>query len=156
MDTQNALRSIATGLIIVALGAGATMARSVYQKYTSVSEEEARLYRAVPFEWAVTGKGGTVKGRSTAFVRLSPAGEWFELCGWLEPGPDEAATRRAERWLSQASLVVGQARPGAWFIGAAEGQPGKGLRALCVLIKPGPKYDADVPFRFEGKQVEEF
>ena len=40
-----------------------------------VSAEDAKLYRAVPFEWRVNSAAGSFKGNDTAHVRIDNSGE---------------------------------------------------------------------------------
>jgi len=130
-----------------------TVAKSDYVGTIDVSAADARLYRAVPFEWQVTARSGSVKGNDTAYVRIDPSGERALLCGWLRL--DKAgASIRATRWLSEARLKVGDLRVSALFIAPADKPPGEGLNAGCArLLEDRPA--ADAPLAFEGSAVRE-
>jgi hypothetical protein len=93
-----------------------------------VSAEDARLYRAVPFEWQVNNPAGTFKGNDTAHVRIDPSGERTVLCGWV-PLDKGGASIRATRWLSEARLAVGDIKVTALFIAPVDRKPGDGLNA---------------------------
>lgn len=82
------------------------LAKADYVGTIDVSAEDARLYRAVPFEWQVNNPAGTFKGNDTAHVRIDPSGERTVLCGWV-PLDKGGASIRATRWLSEARLAVG-------------------------------------------------
>ena len=79
-----------------------SLAKADYLGTTDVSAEEAKLYRAVPFEWRVTSNAGSFKGNDTAHIRIDSSGERTILCGWvrLDKG---GASIRATRWLSEAA-----------------------------------------------------
>ena len=50
------------------------LAKADYLGTTGVSVEEAKLYRAVPFEWRVTSAAGSFKGNDTAHIRVNSSG----------------------------------------------------------------------------------
>ncbi len=86
-----------------------SLAKADYVGTIDVSADDARLYRAVPFEWRVTGAAGTFKGSDTAYIRIDPSGERTVLCGWLRL--DKGGTSiRATRWLSEARLAPATSR----------------------------------------------
>ena len=130
-----------------------TVAKSDYVGTIDVAAEDAKLYRAVPFEWQVTSQSGSFKGTDTAYVRIDPSGERALLCGWLHL--DKAgASIRATRWLSEARLTVGDIKVSALFIAPADKAPGDGLNAGCVrLFDDKPAIDA--PLSLEGSAVKE-
>jgi len=129
------------------------LAKSDYAGTIDVSADDARLYRAVPFEWQVSSAAGSFKGNDTAHVRIDPSGERAVLCGWLrlEKG---GASIRATRWLSEAHLKVGGIKVSALFIAPADKGPGDGLNAGCArLLEDKPAVDA--PLSLEGSAVRE-
>ncbi len=130
-----------------------SVARSDYAGTIDVSAEDAKLYRAVPFEWQVTSAAGSFKGSDTAHVRIDPSGELAVLCGWLRL--DKGGTSiRATRWLTEARLRVGDIRVSALFIAPADRDPGDGLNAGCArLLDDRPAIDA--PLSLEGGPVRE-
>jgi len=130
-----------------------SLARSDYVGTIDVSADDAKLYRAVPFEWQVTSPAGSFKGSDTAHVRIDPSGERAVLCGWLRL--DKGGTSiRATRWLSEARLKVGDLRVSALFIAPTDKPPGQGLNAGCArLFEHRPA--ADAPLGFEGSAVRE-
>ena len=130
-----------------------SLAKSDYVGTIDVSAEDARLYRAVPFEWQVTSPAGTFKGNDSAYVRIDPSGERAVLCGWLRL--DKGGTSiRATRWLSEARLTVGDIKVSALFIAPADKAPGDGLNAGCVrLFDDKPAIDA--PLSLDGPAVKE-
>jgi hypothetical protein len=89
-----------------------SLAKSDYVGTIDVSAEDAKLYRAVPFEWQVTAQSGSFKGNDTAYVRIDPSGERGLVCGWLKLDKGGASIR-ATRWLSEARIKVGDLRLGA-------------------------------------------
>ena len=129
------------------------LARSDYIGTIDVSAADAKLYRAVPFEWQVTSPAGTFKGSDSAHVRIDPSGERAVLCGWLRL--DKGGTSiRATRWLIEARLTVGSIKVSALFIAPADKAPGDGLNAGCVrLFDDKPAIDA--PLSLEGSAVKE-
>ena len=130
-----------------------SLAKSDYVGTIDVSAEDAKLYRAVPFEWQVTSPAGTFKGSDSAYVRIDPSGERVVLCGWLRL--DKAgASIRATQWLSEARLKVGELRVTALFIAPVDKPPGGGLNAGCVrLLEDKPA--ADAALSLEGSAVRE-
>lgn len=129
------------------------LARSDYVGTIDVSAADAKLYRAVPFEWQVNSQTGSTKGGDTAHVRIDPSGERAVLCGWLllDKG---GASIRATRWLSEARLKVGELRVTALFIAPVDKPPGGGLNAGCVrLLEDKPA--ADAALSLEGSAVRE-
>ena len=52
-----------------------SLAKSDYVGNIDVSAEDAKLYRAVPFDWRVTSNAGAFTGNDTAWVRIDPSGE---------------------------------------------------------------------------------
>jgi len=130
-----------------------SVAKSDYVGTIDVSAADAKLYRAVPFEWQVTSPAGTFKGNDTAHVRIDPSGERTVLCGWL--GLDKGgASIRAARWLTEARLKVGEIKVSALFIAPADKPPGDGLNAGCArLLEDKPA--ADAPLSLDGSAVRE-
>jgi len=130
-----------------------SLAKSDYVGTIDVSAEEAKLYRAVPFEWQVTSPAGSFKGNDIAHVRIDPSGERAVICGWLSL--DKGGTSiRATRWLSEARLQVGDLRVSALFIAPTDKPPGQGLNAGCArLFEDKPA--ADAPLAFERSAVRE-
>jgi len=148
-------------LLLVAIGAqmgwlrDPSLARADYVGNIDVSAEDAKLYRAVPFEWRVTGSAGTFTGRDTAYVRVDSSGERPVVCGWLRLDKGGNSIRAA-RWLSEARLIAGDLALTALFIAPVEKAPGDGLGAGCLRIdEPDARPDADVPLRLEGNPVRE-
>ena len=130
-----------------------SLAKADYIGTTDVSAEEAKLYRAVPFEWRVNNNAGSFKGDDTAFIRIDTSGERTVLCGWvrLDKG---GASIRATRWLSEARLKVGDLKVSALFIAPADKAPGDGLNAGCLrLFDDRPAVDAALSL--EGGPVKE-
>ena len=129
------------------------LARSDYVGTIDVSAADAKLYRAVPFEWQVNSQTGSTKGGDTAHVRIDPSGERAVLCGWLRLDKGGASIR-ATRWLSEARLRVGDIRVSALFIAPADKAPGDGLNAGCArLLEDKPP--ADAPLSLDGSAVRE-
>ena len=131
----------------------AGVARSDYVGTIDVSAADAKLYRAVPFEWQVNSQTGTLKGNDTAHVRIDPSGESALVCGWLllDKG---GASIRATRWLSEARLTVGDIKLSALFIAPVDKPPGQGLNAGCARLLDD-KPAADAPLSLEGAAVRE-
>ena len=130
-----------------------SLAKSDYVGTIDVSAEDARLYRAVPFEWLVDSRSGSFKGSDTAYVRIDTSGELPLLCGWLRLDKG-GASLRATRWLSEARLKVGDIRVSALFIAPTDKGPGDGLNAGCARLledKPSP----NAPLTLEGHAVRE-
>jgi hypothetical protein len=138
-----------------------TVAKSDYVGTIDVSAQDARLYRPVPFDWAIDSKSGSIKGSDTAYVRIDSSGELPLICGWLRLDPSASlgagkagASIRATRWLSEARLKVGDIRVAALFIAPADKPPGDGLNAGCARLlqdKPSP----NAPLSLEGHAVRE-
>ena len=131
-----------------------SLARADYVGTIDVSADEAKLYRAVPFEWQVTSAAGSFKGNDTAHVRIDPSGERTVLCGWvfLDKG---GASIRATRWLSEARLVVGDIKVTALFIAPVDKKPGDGLNAGCLRLDEGITAATDAALNLEGQPVRE-
>ena len=110
-----------------------SLAKADYVGTIDVSADDAKLYRAVPFEWQVNSAAGTLKGNDTAYVRIDPSGERTVICGWvrLDKG---GASIRATRWLSEARLTVGDIKVTALFIAPVDKKPGDGLNAGCLRL----------------------
>ena len=131
-----------------------SLAKADYIGTIDVSAEDAKLYRAVPFEWRVTSAAGAFKGNDTAHVRIDSSGERTILCGWVRL--DKAgASIRATRWLSEAKLAVGDLKVTALFIAPVEKTPGDGLNAGCLRIDDGAKLPQDATLMLEGQPVRE-
>ena len=131
-----------------------SLAKADYLGTTDVSAEEAKLYRAVPFEWWVTSAAGSFKGNDTAHIRIDSSGERTILCGWIRL--DKAgASIRATRWLSEARLAIGDIKVTALFIAPVEKTPGDGLNAGCLRIDADVKPPQDAPLVLEGQPVRE-
>ena len=131
-----------------------SLAKADYVGTIDVSADDAKLYRAVPFEWQVTSAAGSFKGGDTAHVRIDPSGERTVLCGWV-PLDKGGASIRATRWLSEARLAVGDIKVTALFIAPVDKKPGDGLNAGCLRLDEGIKPAADAPLRLEGPAVRE-
>jgi hypothetical protein len=131
-----------------------SLAKADYVGTIDVSADDARLYRAVPFEWQVTSAAGSFKGNDTAHVRIDPSGERTVLCGWV-PLDKGGASIRATRWLSEARLAVGDIKVTALFIAPVDRKPGDGLNAGCLRLDEGIKPAIDAPLRLEGPPVRE-
>jgi hypothetical protein len=132
-----------------------SLAKADYVGNIDVSAEDARLYRAVPFEWRITSNAGSFTGTDTAHVRIDGSGERPVVCGWLRL--DKAgASIRATRWLSEARLVAGDLKLTALFVAPVDKAPGDGLAAGCLRIdEPNARLAVDAPLRFEGNPVRE-
>jgi hypothetical protein len=131
-----------------------SLAKADYVGTIDVSAEDAKLYRAVPFEWQVNGTAGSFKGNDTAHVRIDPSGERTVLCGWV-PLDKGGASIRATRWLSEARLAVGDIKVTALFIAPVDKKPGDGLNAGCLRLDEGIKPAADAALKLEGNPVRE-
>ncbi len=150
------------GVVLLALGFAAhkgwlrdpSLARTDYIGGTDVSVEDAKLYRAVPFEWRVNTAGGSFKGDDRAYVRIDTSGESTLLCGWIRLDKGGASIR-ATRWLSEARLKIGELKVSALFIAPVEKAPGDGLSAGCARLDPGVKPAVDAPLVLEGPPVRE-
>jgi hypothetical protein len=131
-----------------------SLARSDYIGAVEVSTEDARLYRAVPFEWRINSAAGSFKGNDTAFVRIDNSGERTIVCGWLRL--DKGGTSiRATRWLSEARLVAADLKMTALFIAPVEKMPGDGLAAGCLRLDEPVRLPADAALSLEGSPVHE-
>jgi len=131
-----------------------SLARADYVGTIDVSADDAKLYRAVPFEWQVTSAAGSFKGNDTAHIRIDPSGERTVLCGWV-PLDKGGASIRATRWLSEARLAVGDIKVTALFIAPVDKKPGDGLNAGCLRLDEGIKPAADAALKLEGNPVRE-
>lgn len=130
------------------------LAKADYVGTIDVSSDDAKLYRAVPFEWQVTSAAGSFKGNDTVHVRIDPSGERTVMCGWVLL--DKAgASIRATRWLSEARLAVGDIKVTALFIAPVDKKPGDGLNAGCLRLDEGIRPAADAPLKLEGNPVRE-
>ncbi len=131
-----------------------SLAKADYLGTTDVSAEDAKLYRAVPFEWRVNNAAGSFKGSDTAHIRIDSSGERTILCGWIRL--DKAgASIRATRWLSEARLAIGDIKVTALFIAPVEKTPGDGLNAGCLRIDGDVKPTQDASLVLEGQPVRE-
>lgn len=131
-----------------------SLAKSDYIGAIDVSTEDARLYRAVPFEWRVDGAAGSFKGDDTAYIRIDNSGERTILCGWLRLNKGGASIRAA-RWLTEARLAAGGLRMTALFIAPVEKTPGDGLNAGCLRLDEPVRLATDAPLALEGAPVRE-
>ena len=131
-----------------------SLAKADYVGTIDVSADDAKLYRAVPFEWRVNGAAGSFKGNDTAHIRIDPSGERTVLCGWV-PLDKGGASIRATRWLSEARLAVGDIKVTALFIAPVEKKPGDGLNAGCLRLDEGIKAAAGAALKLEGNPVRE-
>ncbi len=131
-----------------------SLAKADYIGTIDVSADDARLYRAVPFEWQVTSAAGSFKGNDTAYVRIDPSGERTTMCGWI-PLDKAGASIRATRWLSEARLQVGDIKVTALFIAPVDKKPGDGLNAGCLRLDQGIRPAADAALKLEGTPVRE-
>jgi hypothetical protein len=133
---------------------GSALTPSDYVGTIDVSEADAKLYRAVPFQWHIASRAGAFNGRDQAFVRIDVSGESVLVCGWLLM--DKAgASIRATRWLSEARLKMGDARVAALFVAPVDKAPGNGLNAGCARLDVTTRPSADSPLAFEGPPVKE-
>jgi hypothetical protein len=130
------------------------LTRSDYVGTIDVSADDAKLYRAVPFEWHVSGPTGSFKGTDTAHLRIDPSGERTVICGWLRLDKGGVSIR-ASRWLSEARLTVGSFTIPASFIAAVEAAPGDGLNAGCAGLYDDLRPAADTPLALDGPAVHE-
>ncbi len=131
-----------------------SLAKADYVGTIDVSADDAKLYRAVPFEWQVNSAAGSFKGNDTAHVRIDPSGERTVICGWI-PLDKGGASIRATRWLSEARLAAGDIKVTALFIAPVEKKPGDGLNAGCLRLDEGIKPAADAALKLEGFPVRE-
>jgi hypothetical protein len=131
-----------------------SLAKSDYVGSIDVSTDDAKLYRAVPFEWRVSSTAGSFTGKDTAFVRIDNSRERTVLCGWLRL--DKAGnSMRATRWLSEAHLNVGGLKVSALFVAPVDKPPGDGLNAGCLRLDEPVRPAQDAPLSFEGSPVRE-
>jgi hypothetical protein len=131
-----------------------SLAKADYVGNIDVSAADAKLYRAVPFEWRVTSNAGSFTGSDTAYVRIDNSGERPMICGWLRL--DKGGTSiRATRWLSEARLLVGDMKLTALFIAPVDKAPGDGLTAGCLRIDEPTRPATDAPLKLEGSPVRE-
>lgn len=126
-----------------------TLTRSDYIGTAEVTADDAKLYRAVPFEWRIEGRGGQFKGSDTAYVRVDPSGERTVICGWLKLD-NAGQSMRASRWLSQAHLKVGDLVIAATFVASGDGKEA-GCAGLFDNLKPA----ADSALALDGSAVPE-
>ena len=72
------LAAAAFALYAVAVSQGwlrdPSLAKADYVGTIDVSADDAKLYRAVAFEWQVNSAAGSFKGNDTAHVRIDPSG----------------------------------------------------------------------------------
>ncbi len=130
------------------------LARTDYIGTIDVSANDAKLYRAVPFEWRINSAAGSFTGNDTAHVRIDSSGEKTILCGWLRL--DKGGTSiRATRWLSEAHLNIGNLKVTALFIAPVEKTPGDGLNAGCLRLDENVRPAQDAPLSLEGSPVGE-
>ena len=155
-----AILLLGAGVLVVAVGSymgwlrDPSLARSDYIGAVEVSAEDAKLYRAVPFEWRINGAAGSFKSNDTAFVRIDNSGEKTILCGWLRL--DNGGTSiRATRWLSEARLVAADHKMTALFIAPVEKMPGDGLHAGCLRLDEPVRLATDAALSLEGSPVHE-
>jgi hypothetical protein len=131
-----------------------SLAKADYVGNIDVSAEDAKLYRAVPFEWRVTSNAGSFTGSDTAYVRIDDSGERPMVCGWLRLDKGGNSIR-ATRWLSEARLLIGDMKLTALFIAPVDKAPGDGLAAGCLRIDEPTRPAADAPLKLEGSPVRE-
>jgi hypothetical protein len=130
------------------------LTKSDYVGTIGVPADDAKLYRAVPFNWRVASRAGAFTGTDTAFVRVDNSGESTLLCGWLRM--DKAgASVRATRWLSEARLKVGDIKIAALFVAPTDKGLGEELNAGCARLEVKTQLAADAPLSFEGPPVPE-
>jgi hypothetical protein len=125
------------------------LTRSDFVGTVEVTADDAKLYRAVPFEWRVNGPGGSFRGHDQAFLRVDPTGERTVICGWLKMDKG-GQSERAARWLSQGRLKVGDLTISATFISA-----GDGTSAGCAGLYDNLKPAADSALALDGPAVSE-
>jgi hypothetical protein len=155
-----AILLLGAGVLAVAVGSymgwlrDPNLARSDYIGAIEVSAGDAKLYRAVPFEWRINSAAGSFKGNDTAYVRIDNSGEKTILCGWLRL--DNGGTSiRATRWLSEARLIAGDQKMTALFIAPVEKMPGDGLHAGCLRLDEPVRLATDAALSLEGSPVHE-
>src|SRR5260370_9962366 len=104
-----AILLLGAGLLAVGFGSyvgwlrDPSLARSDYIGAVEVSAGDAKLYRAVPFEWRINSAAGSFTGSDTAFIRIDNSGERTILCGWLRLDTGRTSIR-APRSLAAARL----------------------------------------------------
>jgi hypothetical protein len=131
-----------------------SLAKGDYVGSIDVSADDAKLYRAVPFEWRVNSPAGSFTGKDTAWVRIDNSRERTVICGWLRL--DKAGnSMRATRWLSEAHLKVGDLKVTALFVAPVDKPPGDGLNAGCLRLDEPVRPAQDAPLSFEGSPVRE-
>jgi hypothetical protein len=162
-----AILLLGAGLLAVALAVqmgwlrDPTLAKSDYVGNIDVSAGDAKLYRAVPFEWRVTSTAGSFTGTDTAWIRIDDSGERPVVCGWLRLAPSTSLgagggnSIRATRWLSEARLHVGDLVTNALFIAPADKGPGDGLFAGCLRLDEPKRPAIDAPLKLDGSPVPE-
>jgi hypothetical protein len=155
-----AILLLGAGVLAVAVGSymgwlrDPNLARSDYIGAIEVSAGDAKLYRAVPFEWRINSAAGSFKGNDTAYVRIDNSGEKTILCGWLRL--DNGGTSiRATRWLSEARLTAGDQKMTALFIAPVEKMPSEGLHAGCLRLDEPVRLATDAALSLEGSPVHE-
>lgn len=131
-----------------------SLAKADYVGNIDVSAADAKLYRALPFEWRVTSNAGSFTGNDIAQVRIDNSGERTVICGWLRLDKGGNSIR-ATRWLSEARLAVGELKVTALFIAPVEKAPGDGLNAGCLRLDEPVKPATDAPLNLEGNAVRE-
>jgi len=131
-----------------------SLAKADYVGNIDVSAEDAKLYRAVPFEWRVTSNAGSFTGADTAWIRIDNSGERPTICGWLRLDKGGNSIR-ATRWLSEARMLAGDMKLTALFIAPADKAPGDGLTAGCIRIDEPTRPATDAPLKLEGGPVRE-
>ena len=131
-----------------------SLAKADYVGNIDVSAEDAKRYRAVPFEWRVTSNAGSFTGNDTVYVRIDDSGERPMICGWLRLDKGGNSIR-ATRWLSEARLLVGDMKLSALFIAPVDKAPGDGLAAGCLRIDEPTRPATDAPLKLEGSPVRE-
>ena len=150
------------GVVLLAIGLASyfgllrdpSLAKGDYVGSIEVSADDAKLYRAVPFEWRVNSTAGSFAGKDTAFVRIDNSRERTVLCGWLRLDKG-GNSMRATRWLSEAHLNVGDLRVSALFVAPVDKPPGDGLNAGCLRLDEPVRPAQDAPLSFEGSPVHE-
>src|SRR5262249_49194372 len=125
-----------------------SLAHADYVGAVEVSADDARFYRAVPFDWRVNSNAGSFTGTDTAHVRIDTSGERPLLCGGTRL--DKGGTSiRATRWLSEARLKVGDVKVTALFVAPVEKAAGDGLNAGCLRLDEPVRPAQDAPLSFE-------
>src|SRR5260370_35431230 len=97
-----AILLLGAGLLAVGFGSyvgwlrDPSLARSDYVGAVEVSADDAKLYRAVPFEWRINSAAGSSKGSDAAFVRVDNSGALTTLCCWLRSHTAGSPTTAAD------------------------------------------------------------